>query len=140
MTIADLKSTFTYDEVSGDIYRGEKAVGCPDPRGYKRVNRGGKCYYCHRLAWLLHYGDWPTGVIDHIDGDKGNNSISNLRDASYSTNSVNRVGVKGYYLHKHSGKWMARFMGTYLGLYNCETSAMVAHSVAKSKYMAQDNA
>tara|TARA_R110000823_G_scaffold300892_1_gene421738 strand:+ start:956 stop:1378 length:423 start_codon:yes stop_codon:yes gene_type:complete len=140
MVIADLKSTFTYDEDSGEIYRGNEVVGCPDPRGYKRVFRGGKYYYCHRLAWLLHYGEWPTKIIDHIDGDKSNNTISNLRDASYSTNNVNKSSAKGYYLHKKTGKWMVRFMGVYLGLYNCETSAMMAHRVAKSKYMAQDNA
>jgi HNH endonuclease/AP2 domain len=43
----------------------------------------------HRLVWFLHYGEFPTLDLDHIDRDKGNNHISNLREATKSENLRN---------------------------------------------------
>lgn len=43
----------------------------------------------HRLAWLLHYGQWPADVIDHIDGNPANNCITNLRCCSPKENKQN---------------------------------------------------
>ncbi|EJO31270.1 hypothetical protein QWC_12623 [Achromobacter marplatensis] len=45
----------------------------------------------HRLAWLYHYGQWPKGQIDHIDGDRQNNRLHNLRDVSVAKNQQNRI-------------------------------------------------
>ena len=47
-------------------------------------------YMLHRLAWLYVAGKWPDGVIDHIDGDKGNNRFANLRDVTVSVNGQNQ--------------------------------------------------
>lgn len=59
--------------------------------GYLYVTVGGICYRANRLAWALHYGNWPTNLIDHEDGDKTNNKINNLRDV---TNTVNMCNSK----------------------------------------------
>jgi hypothetical protein len=88
-------------------------------RGVRRIGIDGVRYKAHRLAWLHFYGDWPSKVLDHIDGDPSNNAISNLRECSMSQNIANakrRVdntsGFKGVYFsnyHKHRRKpWRAR--------------------------------
>jgi cytoplasmic iron level regulating protein YaaA (DUF328/UPF0246 family) len=49
----------------------------------------GRKYKAHRLAWLIHYGEWPKQVIDHINRQPNDNRIMNLRDVSYSENIKN---------------------------------------------------
>ena len=55
---------------------------------YDANNR--KSYFAHRVIWALHYGKFPNGVIDHIDGDSSNNRLDNLRSVSQSKNNTNR--------------------------------------------------
>jgi len=58
--------------------------------GYRKLKFCGKQYLVHRVAWLLHYGFWPIGDIDHIDGDPSNNKLENLRDVTHCVNLQNR--------------------------------------------------
>lgn len=71
-----------------------KDAGCVNRSGYVVIRFGPKLYLGHRLAWYYHYGTEPIGIIDHIDGDKTNNKISNLRPSTYSLNSQNLKGPK----------------------------------------------
>jgi len=72
-------------------------------------------YRAHRLAWLYVHGSWPNGQIDHINGDKLDNRIDNLRVATASQNKQNmrkaradsRSGLIGASWHSKSGKWRA---------------------------------
>ena len=72
-------------------------------------------HWAHRVAWMIHNGDIPDGmVIDHINGIRGDNRISNLRLATRSQNAVNSgmrssntSGQKGVYMNKQVGKWVA---------------------------------
>jgi len=57
--------------------------------GYICIRIGGKLLRSHRIAWFLHYGEWPNGIIDHIDRDKKNNKIENLRVVSFRENNKN---------------------------------------------------
>ncbi|MCB4861962.1 HNH endonuclease [Sphingobium sp. PNB] len=57
---------------------------------YRRVHLGTRDYLSHRIAWLLHYGEWPSLDIDHINGISTDNRIANLRKATKSQNSSNR--------------------------------------------------
>jgi hypothetical protein len=68
----------------------------------------------HRAAWCLYHGEWPAGVIDHINGDKTDNRIENLRCVTPSINSRNMKkfkhntsGIAGVCWHKASNKWRA---------------------------------
>lgn len=73
--------------------RGNKKLiaGCADKGGYSIVTIGKKPYYMHRLAWLMHYGEWPNGMIDHKDHNRHNNAIDNLRVANISQNNMHRM-------------------------------------------------
>lgn len=62
--------------------------------GYGRVSIEGKHYYLHRLVWCYHYGAFPSEQIDHIDGNKLNNRIENLREVTHADNQKNRNMIK----------------------------------------------
>lgn len=55
-----------------------------------------KTYFAHRVVWALHYGKFPDGVIDHIDGDPSNNRLDNLRSVDQSENNINRRTPLGH--------------------------------------------
>lgn len=59
-------------------------------KSYLTMKVAGEIYYAHRLAWLHHYGEWPDGFVDHIDEDRTNNAIENLRLATPSQNAARR--------------------------------------------------
>ena len=90
-------------------------------RGYRRVRLAGNPMTAHRVAWFLYHGEQPPKYIDHINGDRTDNRIENLRKACHHTNlanakisSRNKTGVKGVSWNKSGGKWMAKvdFKGT----------------------------
>ena len=64
-------------------------AGTDDGRGYVRIRVFGKFYRAHRLAWLHVHGAWPSDQVDHIDGDRRNNRLANLRDVSRAHNAQN---------------------------------------------------
>ena len=66
----------------------------------------------HRLAWLFHYGEWPENHIDHINGDRSDNRICNLREATVKQNGENRKlhknntsGYRNVRWKKERNKW-----------------------------------
>lgn len=72
----------------GAARAGQKA-GRVQADGYLMIGFKGKKVLAHRLAWFFVHGSWPHGEIDHIDGDKANNRIDNLRIVSRSQNMQN---------------------------------------------------
>ena len=64
-------------------------AGCRDDKGYITVGIHKRIYKAHRLVWLIAYGEWPTGLIDHIDGNKSNNRLDNLRLVNETGNAEN---------------------------------------------------
>jgi hypothetical protein len=76
--------------------------------GYLIIKLNSISYRAHRLAWLFFYGKWPKHQIDHDDGNRSNNRISNLNDVPNSKNSKNRKlnvnnksGHAGVFLQKN---------------------------------------
>ncbi len=61
-----------------------------DATRYLMMRISGELLYAHRLAWFYVHGVWPDGVIDHIDGNRANNAIANLRVATHAQNAARR--------------------------------------------------
>lgn len=100
---------YTYDAETGDLYWKNPPIGRAKagnkvhirPRLYPSIEmqREGKrhLFLVHRLVWKMYYGeDLGQRELDHIDGDKTNNAIANLRIATPSQNQHNRPYAKGY--------------------------------------------
>ena len=94
--------------------------------------------FAHRLAWFLYYGHLPINLIDHIDGDRSNNKIDNLRDVTHQQNLWNNTKAKGYSWDKASNKFQAKIAVNgkqkHLGLFNTEQEARNAYLKAKEIY------
>lgn len=86
-----IKKHFTYDPRSGKIGRDDRknSNGSYDKGGYLILKVKGKQFKAHRVAWFLYYGSFPENVIDHINGIKSDNRISNLRDVEQKRNVKN---------------------------------------------------
>ncbi|MDU5780733.1 MAG: HNH endonuclease [Pantoea sp.] len=104
---------FTWKKTHGKSREGQIA-GSMTKSGYIRINIGGQSYMVHRLVWLVENNDIPLEDIDHIDRDKTNNKITNLRLASRHQNMVNTgvyrnnsSGIKGVGFDKREGRWRA---------------------------------
>lgn len=124
LTNKRLKQLVSYDKEAGNFFRvvpvanikSGLVVVKPSKNGYLRMHVDGHLYYLHRLAWFYEHNEWPI-AIDHIDGDKTNNKIVNLRSATYSQNlqniskKTNAVsGLKGAYFHPKTKNWQSKIM------------------------------
>lgn len=124
--------TKQYGHVAGD------PAGKLTVRGYYRVRSS---HYgdalVHRVVWALHYKENPPEIIDHIDGDKTNNRIENLRGCTNQENTQNWSG-KGYWLDKKTGRYQACISvdgkHRYLGAYVTTEEASAAYLKAKLEY------
>lgn len=87
-----LKKELHYDPDTGLFFRlktGKQAGSINKYHKYHLISVHGKQYRLHRLAWFYVYGEWPIAEIDHINGNKSDNSILNLRDVDRSSNMLN---------------------------------------------------
>src|SRR3990167_1244125 len=114
-----MTGVFIWRVSQGRAPAGTKA-GVVKNNGYRRITWRRRFFYEHRLAWLLTYGAWPTGHIDHINGDRADNRIANLRDVSQSQNvansllsAANKSGIKGVYWDRERKKWAAQIKVKY---------------------------
>ena len=90
--IADIAALVQYDPSTGMLtWRadGRPAFSTRKSGGYLHGQFAKRYVKAHRIAWALHHGRWPVGYIDHIDGDRSNNRIANLREATARENSAN---------------------------------------------------
>lgn len=152
MTRDELTALLDYEPESGrfiwKVRSGKaspgKIAGTAHSCGYWQINVGGKVQLAHRLAWFMSYGEWPASDIDHINGDKRDNRIANLRLASRSENMANTPppknntsGYKGVWLFRRTGRWMAGYRkdgkSVHLGYFDTAEEAVEAHRTAYAK-------
>lgn len=150
----ELLELFDYDPETGQFTRrlgpyccNPRKVGKPAPNGYVLVcfPRSAKKVFAHRLAWFWVHGEWPPQDIDHINGNRGDNRIANLRLATRSDNCRNmaprrnkRGRLLGANFHKPTNKWAAqiRYDGKahWLGVFDTEEEAHLAYLKAKAEH------
>lgn len=123
VTYDEVRKTFDYREdgvliwinpKSRSVKKGDIA-GSLRKDGYCQINFRGKFYRRCRLVWIWHNGYNPENYIDHINRNRSDDRIENLREATQRCNlrntgnkSDNSSGIKGIYFQKSSKKWMAR--------------------------------
>jgi hypothetical protein len=69
-------------------WAGKEAFTASNPKGYRQADVLGFHTCAHRVAWAVHFGEWPTDTIDHINGVTNDNRIANLRVCSASENAT----------------------------------------------------
>jgi len=120
-----LKSVLHYDPESGVFTRLisnngfikiNSIAGTIHPKGYVIIGINKKYYKAHRLAWFYMHGVWPENQIDHINHNKSDNSIINLRLATNAENTQNKIkprsdnkcGLLGVSYYKNYGNYVAQ--------------------------------
>jgi hypothetical protein len=111
--------------------------------GYRAIRVDKKLYQAHRLAWLYVYGEWPTHQIDHVNGDKLDNRIANLRDVTDAFNKQNcrlarahnQTGLLGVRQDKRRGVFFSSIKTNgkvkYLGAFETPSQAHAVYIAAK---------
>ena len=97
----ELKQLLRYDSETGVFHwreyrRGMSSSGIAGTKtkeGYCQIAINDKLHFAHRLAWFYVHGVWPRALIDHIDENKLNNAISNLREATHAENVRHYLAV-----------------------------------------------
>lgn len=115
-------------------------AGCRTARGYRAIRFAGKLHYEHRLAILFTTGDWPVEQVDHINGVKTDNRLSNLRPATNAENCYNlklqrrnTSGTKGVSWDESRGKWQAKIGRAHIGRFDSIQEARVAIAVQRER-------
>lgn len=121
---------FFYNSDTGKLYR---ETGCLDHHnGYTTIGYKGKYYSAARLAWYLYYKEWPN-QIDHINGNRSDNRICNLRNVTSKQNNQNlkchREGhLLGTCYRRENNTWRMRTIrGTYIGKFKTQQEAHEAY-------------
>jgi hypothetical protein len=102
---------------------------------YIRCSINDRLYLAHRIIWLIHHGTWPN-KIDHIDHDRINNKITNLRSVTHQENMQNQTkakhntsGITG--VSRHRNKWRVKINRIHLGLFTNKEDAIAARKQAE---------
>ena len=158
ISLEHLREELHYDPEDGDFYWkrtrcGPKRVdadgvdnraGSPRKDGYIGISALGFKYLAHRLAWFYVKGEWPSEYLDHINGDRTDNRIENLREVNAQQNNRNRPvhknnesGYRGVSFDKVKNKWVSRIVHNYrqnvLGYFDKIEDAVVAYERAAAE-------
>jgi len=136
--------TFVWNENRSSKIKAGDIAGSIQKTGYIHLKINYVAHLAHRIAWLYHYGYMPK-FIDHINRDRTDNRIENLRECSLSQNQFNRgiqknntSGVKGVSWNKSSNKWLVQFRiyndNKYIGYFEDLELAKLVASEAYDKY------
>jgi hypothetical protein len=115
-----------------------KPAGSIFRHGYRMVCLRKRFFMAHRVIWAIIKQEDPLETqIDHINGNKLDNRIANLRKATNKQNACNQKAVKGYHFNKRRRKWIAGIGCNYknitIGYFDTEEQARQAYLRAKEK-------
>jgi len=125
-------------------FAGREALATINKEGYLKGAVMSRHLLAHRVAWMMHYMDWPKNTIDHINGVRSDNRISNLRDVTVAENmknkktpTINSSGFRGVCWNKASQKWQPyiRELGknVHLGLFSDFDEAVSVRKLAEER-------
>ena len=156
ITQTRLRELFIYDKMTGlftrriavgrhGCHKKGSIAGTLTNNGYCMISLNGRRYMAHRLAWLYIYGVFPAGSLDHINRNKLDNRIINLREATCQQNMQNVLthkhntsGYKGVAWHDQRKRWRAYIFNNYrqihLGLFDTKEEASAARKKAELQY------
>ena len=157
LTRERLKELLDYDPETGvfrwRVSRGNKIpagslAGCLGGDRYWHICIDYKIYAAHRLIWLYHKGVWPKDQIDHINGDRLDNRVVNLREANNQQNHMNigitranTSGVRGVSQDRPGGKWRAQIVvqgrQRLLGYFQLKEEAKAAYDAMAEKHFGE---
>lgn len=137
-----------YDPMTGIVTTHGIVARARKGNGYIGLNVGNRSYYAHRVAWMFVHGRWPASDIDHINRDKSDNRIANLREATRSENQrnhplsvTNTSGHKGVRMNKRRGVWVAYIRintkQTHLGSFASLGDAVAARRKAEADHFGE---
>ena len=136
---------FRAERVWNAKYAGKRAATAVHSAGYHICSIFNKKLYAHRLAFAHYYGRWPSKCIDHINGDRKDNRISNLRDVTHSLNMKNskipdnnKSGYPGVYWSNQNKHWIAGMWVEkkfkYLGQHKTKEAAIEARKAGEKEF------
>ena len=151
-TTERLRELLNYDPETGHFIRRQSSgpakagdvSGWMRQDGYIEISLCGRVYKAHRVAWLCVYGRWPAQVLDHINGDRSDNRIANLRECNSAENCQNKriyrnntSGHTGVCWHHPNRAWVARISRDgrkrCLGYFKDKAEAVAAYLAAKAQ-------
>lgn len=123
-SVEDARAALDYDPETGEFrwkcrpaYRIQLGdiAGSLNARGYLLIKLGGKNVAAHRLAMFITYGLWPAEEVDHVNGNRTDNRLANLRPSTHSQNQMNKPkrrnnssGHKGVSWASRDRRWVAQ--------------------------------
>lgn len=121
-----------------------KEAGTIGPYGYRMVTIFNRHFAAHRIAWCITHGQWPSEQIDHVNGQRDDNRLSNLRAATHAQNQrnmrisrSNTSGVTGVYWCRRTNRWKAeislRSRKVYVGVFRDLAAAEAAIRAKRSE-------
>lgn len=147
-----LKEILRYDETTGVFswvkhkpqQRKDIPPGFVNKDGYHIIKINHKAYKAHRLAWLYVHGEFPSIFVDHINRNRSDNRIANLRLATMSENlhnieksKNNTTGYLGVSYSKTAKKYVANLtvnrVPYFLGYFDSAKEASIAYNKRKSE-------
>jgi len=143
-TIFEYKDGCLYWKINHKNAKKGSEIKAKSSHGYKVVTVNGKQHKVHRIIWQMNYGNLPK-LIDHIDGNKENNKLCNLRPASVQQNQCNRKlqsnntsGVKNVVYDRFRDKWKVQIVSNgkliSIGRYDDLEAAELVAILAREKY------
>ena len=127
------------------INAGKQALASPHREGYRAGSILGRKYLAHRVAWLITHGQWPEAEIDHINHDRSDNRLINLRAVSRIENTRNLSrqskrlrGHTGIYWYHPTSRWVAKIhvdgRMLHLGYFTDQSEALAARKAAERRH------
>jgi len=125
-------------------FAGKQAFAVKMENGYAKSSILGRQVLAHRAVWAFANGEWPKYQIDHIDGDRMNNRIENLRDVPEVINRRNAcrnqkttAPYNGVTQNKRTGNWVARIhydgLSHHVGVFATLDEAVTARKTAEAE-------